>query len=223
MDATARTTRTLLANLVKAALMSEDRASALWREEAAQAQAALAARPGAAAALKLDGLWSLAVREAEAPDLRDTEGQVSFGLPVACPFSLDELTRPNLDIDAAVERIRKSAATAEGPGSGTRLLRAERPGVAPAPANPHLERVAPAGAHHVFSRYGRRWFNAGGAASPLFGQTHQPAPRATPPSPPASRSSPSSRNRPRRSASTRSRRPSTSGARPRSASSASFK
>ena len=111
MDTIARTVRTLLASLVKAALMSEDRTSALWREEAAQAQASLSAAPEAAAALKLDGLWSLAVQEAEAPDLRDAEGQVSFGLPAACPFTLDALTDPRFDIDEAVERIRKSAST----------------------------------------------------------------------------------------------------------------
>jgi predicted ArsR family transcriptional regulator len=111
MDTTARTVRTLLASLVKAALMSEDRASALWREEAAQAQARLRAEPEAAAALTLDGLWSLAVREAEAPDLREAEGRVSFGLPASCPFTRAALTDPRFDVDAAVERIRKSAAT----------------------------------------------------------------------------------------------------------------
>ncbi|WP_336487737.1 hypothetical protein [Methylobacterium nigriterrae] len=111
MDAIARTVRDLLASLVKAALMSEDRASLFWRAEAAQAQAVLSADREAARTLKLDGLWSLAVQEAEAPDLRDAEGRVAFGLPAACPFALSELAEPDLDIDAAVERIRTSAAT----------------------------------------------------------------------------------------------------------------
>ena len=107
-----RTVRTLLANLVKAALMSEDRASALWREEAAQALASVRARPEAVEGLKIDGLWSLAVREAEAPDLRAEEGQVSFTLPVDCPFTLGEfVAQGGFDIDAGVERVRKSAAT----------------------------------------------------------------------------------------------------------------
>ncbi|MDR7038544.1 hypothetical protein J2X36_003310 [Methylobacterium sp. BE186] len=110
-DGTGRTVRTLLANLVKAALMSEDRASLLWREEAAQALASLRAKPAGLAALKIDGLWSLAVQEAEAPDLRPGEGRVSFTLPVQSPLSLDELAAPGFDIDEGVERIRKSAAT----------------------------------------------------------------------------------------------------------------
>ncbi|AWN41450.1 hypothetical protein [Methylobacterium durans] len=110
-DGTGRTVRTLLANLVKAALMSEDRASLLWREEAAQALASLRADPEGLTGLKIDGLWSLAVQEAEAPDLRAEEGRVSFTLPANCPFALDELGAPGFDIDEAVERVRKSAAT----------------------------------------------------------------------------------------------------------------
>lgn len=111
MEAISRTVRTLLASVVKAALMSDDRASLLWREEAIRALDTVRAQADAAGSLKLDGLWWLAVQEAEAPDLADQEGQVSFGLPVECPFSLDELIAPGFDVDAAVERVRKSAST----------------------------------------------------------------------------------------------------------------
>jgi len=103
--------RHLLASLVKAALMGDDRASLLWREEARGALARIAADPSAVAALKIDGMWTLAVGDAEAPEFREAEGQVEFGLPALCPFTFDEITDPDLDIDAAVERIRKSAAT----------------------------------------------------------------------------------------------------------------
>ena len=104
-----RTVRTLLANLVKAALMSEDRASALWREEAAQALASVRACPHAVEGLKIDGLWSLAVREAEAPDLRAEEGQVSFTLPVDCPFALGEFVAPaGFDITFQSVRLTKT-------------------------------------------------------------------------------------------------------------------
>lgn len=103
--------RTLLANLVRAALMSDDRASALWREAARQTQAGLAADPARVAGLNVEGVWTLAVREAEAPEYREAENQVQFGFPALCPFTLAELTVGNFDIDRAVERLRKSAAT----------------------------------------------------------------------------------------------------------------
>ena len=106
-----RTVRTLLASVVKAALMGDDRASLLWREEAVRALDTVRAQAGAAAALTFDGLWVLAVREAEAPEYADQEGRVSFGLPVQCPFTLPDLLAPGFDVDAAVERVRKSAAT----------------------------------------------------------------------------------------------------------------
>lgn len=111
MDTISRTVRTLLASVVKAALMSDDRASLLWREEARRALQGVRDQAEAARALKLDGMWTLAVREAEAPEFIDQETQVQFGLPAACPFTLDELVAPGFDVDAAVERVRKSAAT----------------------------------------------------------------------------------------------------------------
>ncbi|MCJ2035401.1 hypothetical protein [Methylobacterium sp. J-068] len=103
--------RTLLANLVRAALMSDDRASALWREAARQGQAGLAADPGRVEGLNVEGFWTLAVREAEAPEYREAENQVQFGFPALCPFTLSELTARDFDVDGAVERLRKSAAT----------------------------------------------------------------------------------------------------------------
>lgn len=103
--------RHLLACLVKAALMGDDRASALWREEARQDHARITADPSTVAHLKIDGMWTLAVGDAEAPEFRAAEGQVEFGLPALCPFTLGEIAAPDLDIDAAVERIRQSAAT----------------------------------------------------------------------------------------------------------------
>ena len=111
MSETATELRTLLANLVRAALMSDDRASALWREAARQGQADLAADPAQVATLNIEGFWTLAVREAEAPEYREAENQVQFGLPALCPFSFDELTDRAFDVDHAVERLRKSAAT----------------------------------------------------------------------------------------------------------------
>ena len=103
--------QTLLADLVKAALISDDATSLRWRDEARRAHAVLASDPSAVAGLKIDGIWTLAVREAEAPAFRASETRVSFTLPVACPFSLADITDPGFDIDAGVERIVGSAST----------------------------------------------------------------------------------------------------------------
>lgn len=103
--------RTLLANLVRAALMSDDRASALWREAARQGQAGLAADPSRVEGLNVEGFWTLGVREAEAPEYREAENRVEFGFPALCPFTLAELIAQDFDVDRAVERLRKSAAT----------------------------------------------------------------------------------------------------------------
>lgn len=111
MSETTTELRTLLANLVRAALMSDDRASALWREAARQGQAKLAADPDGTKSLNIEGFWTQGVREAEAPAYREAEAQVEFGFPALCPFTLAELTAPGFDVDAAVERLRKSAAT----------------------------------------------------------------------------------------------------------------
>lgn len=105
------TLQTLLASLVKATLISDDTASLRWREEARCAHAALVADAEAAKSLKIDGIWTLAVGEAEAPEFQASEGRVSFGLPVACPFTLADLLDPGFDVDCAVERIAGSAST----------------------------------------------------------------------------------------------------------------
>jgi hypothetical protein len=105
------TLQTLLASLVKAALISDDTESLRWREEARRAHAALVADAEAAKSLKIDGIWTLAVGEAESPEFQASEGRVSFGLPAACPLTLDELIDPGFDVDLAVERIAGSAST----------------------------------------------------------------------------------------------------------------
>jgi hypothetical protein len=72
-------------------------------------RASATARPRAA--LKLDGAWTLAIQAAEAPERQAEQGQVNLTLPRGCPFTLAELTGGDLDVDAAVERVRKAAST----------------------------------------------------------------------------------------------------------------
>lgn len=105
----AATLRALLATLVKSALIADDARLAAWRREAAEMQGRLAGQD--LSALKLDGIWTLAVRDAEAPDLRPDETQVSLTMPQSCPLALGELIGPGFDVDAAIDRVRKSAST----------------------------------------------------------------------------------------------------------------
>lgn len=105
----AATLRALLATLVKAALIADKARITAWRREAAALHGRLAGRD--LSGLELDGIWILAVREAESPELRPDETQVSLTLPQACPLPLDAVAGPGFDADAAIERIRKSAST----------------------------------------------------------------------------------------------------------------
>ncbi len=101
--------RALLATLVKAALIPDEARQAGFQREAADLRRELAERD--LSALKLDGLWGLAVRDAEAPDLRPEETQTSLTMPQTCPVALDALVGPHFDFDAQVKRVRESAAT----------------------------------------------------------------------------------------------------------------
>lgn len=103
--------RDILADLVRAALSSDDGRSLAFRRAAADGLAALRADPPDPESLRIDGAWTLAVQAAEAPELRPEEGRVSLTLPRVSPFGLDALLVPDFDLDRAVERIRESAAT----------------------------------------------------------------------------------------------------------------
>ena len=111
MNASVERVRDALAELIKAALISDDGQSLACRQAAAGRIAALAADPPAAGAVNIDGAWTLAAKAAEAPEFLTEEGRVSLTLPQTCPFDLAALAGPSFDVDAAVERIRKSAAT----------------------------------------------------------------------------------------------------------------
>ncbi|GJE26216.1 hypothetical protein [Methylobacterium organophilum] len=111
MNASVERVRDALADLVRAALVSDDGRSLAFRQAAAERIVALAADPPAVDSMRIDGAWMLAVKAAESPVLRPEEGQVSLTLPEACPIPLAALTGPGFDVDAAVEQIRKAAAT----------------------------------------------------------------------------------------------------------------
>lgn len=104
--------RAFLATLMKAALTSDDRHGFAWRREAAGLRTAIAAAdPAALEPLKIDGLWWLAVGDAEVPELQAEEGKIEWGQPKTCPFGLAEIAAPDFDIDVAVQHLRETAAT----------------------------------------------------------------------------------------------------------------
>lgn len=111
MNPSVERVRDALAELIKAALVSDDGRSLGFRQAAAERLAALAADPPAADDVRMEGAWTLAVRAAEAPELQPEEGRVNLTLPRAAPFTLEELTADRFDVDRAVDRIRKSAST----------------------------------------------------------------------------------------------------------------
>ena len=111
MNADVERVRDALAELIKAALLSDDAKSLACRQEASARIAALNANPPDPARIRIDGAWTLAIQDAETPELAPEEGQVNLTLPRQCPFTLDDLLAPGFDRDGAVERIRKSAST----------------------------------------------------------------------------------------------------------------
>ncbi|KQT57158.1 hypothetical protein ASG52_03590 [Methylobacterium sp. Leaf456] len=111
MNESVERVRDILAELIKAALVSDDGRSLTFRQAAETGLSSLREDPPDPAGLRMDGAWTLALPIAEAPDLQPQEGRVNLTLPRACPFTLDELLSPGFDRDAAIERIRKSAST----------------------------------------------------------------------------------------------------------------
>jgi hypothetical protein len=105
--------RHVLAHLIRAALMADEQHAAAERREAVRMHEALrrAANPAALAVIRLDGLWSAAIRDAETPDLHREPVQVSTTLPASCPLTLGELVEPGLKLAELEARIRDAAST----------------------------------------------------------------------------------------------------------------
>ena len=95
MNQSVERVRDALADLIKAALVSDDRKSLDFRRAGQTKLAALAEAPPDPETLRL-------IAE---------QGQVNLTLPRACPFTLEEILAPGFDVDLAAERIRKSAST----------------------------------------------------------------------------------------------------------------
>ena len=105
--------RQVLAHLIRAALLADEQHAAAERRRALYVHEALRqqAEPAALAAIRLDGLWTAAVSEAETPELYREPLQVSTTLPASCPLTLGELVEPGLKLAELEERIRNAAAT----------------------------------------------------------------------------------------------------------------
>ena len=103
--------RSFLANLMKAALTADDQHSLAWRQKAKRLRQQMIATPSALVSLKIDGLWWLAIGDAEAPEFRSEEKMIEWGQPKTCPLTLAEICAPEFDIDRAVQHLRETAAT----------------------------------------------------------------------------------------------------------------
>ena len=111
MNESVNRVRDVLAELIKAALISDDQIGLDCRRAAARAQQALADDPPDPSSLKIDGAWTLAIQEAEKPELQPLEGQVNLTLPRGSVIGFAALVRSDFDVDDAVKRIRESAST----------------------------------------------------------------------------------------------------------------
>ncbi|MCJ2133043.1 hypothetical protein MKK69_03005 [Methylobacterium sp. J-026] len=111
MNASVERVRDALAELIKAALISDDARGLSCREAGHAKLTALAGDPPNPDSLRMDGAWTLAIQAAETPELAALEGQVNLTLPRACPFTLAEILAPGFDVDRAVDHIRKIAST----------------------------------------------------------------------------------------------------------------
>lgn len=103
--------RSFLANLMKAALTADDTRSQAWRQKARHLRQQMLAVPTGLENLKIDGLWWLAVGDAEAPELQAEEKMIEWGQPKICPFTLVEIQAPEFDVDRAVQHLRETAST----------------------------------------------------------------------------------------------------------------
>ncbi|MBM3557969.1 MAG: DUF29 domain-containing protein [Alphaproteobacteria bacterium] len=95
----------VLFHLLKAASSRNPEVVGHWRAEAVGFHDEALARltPALTRRIDLDRVWRRAKRQAEAA-LRDYNE--ALAAPGTCPFTLAELLRDDLDIDAAVERLK---------------------------------------------------------------------------------------------------------------------
>lgn len=102
--------RSLLAALIRAALMSDEDGQP-WLREAQSHRDALVSGRAPLAIVSLDAPWILAIGDAEGPASREQERRASTSLPKACPLRLAEITGAEFDAAALAATIRSSAAT----------------------------------------------------------------------------------------------------------------
>lgn len=108
----------LMAHACKVALTRNPHVVAHWRSELTNFHDEVQSlyRPSMAQHLSLDPLWRRARRKVIA-SFRD-HGEPLPDLPDPCPFRVDRLLDPDLDIDALVDDLRKALNPEAGPDGG---------------------------------------------------------------------------------------------------------
>jgi hypothetical protein len=105
--------RHLLATLIRASLLTDEDQVEAIRHEALRLHEHLraTATQDGLAKLRLDGLWTAAIHEAETPALQREPLRVSLQFPSACPLTLGDLVELEIFFPELEQRIRDSAAT----------------------------------------------------------------------------------------------------------------
>ncbi|MBK1667691.1 hypothetical protein CKO28_06540 [Rhodovibrio sodomensis] len=98
--------RRALVHLLKAAWVTDDRLRAGWTAEIRQHlnEASDAFTPGMRQKIDLDREWRRAWPVAEGKLVE--QGDAALPMPVACPFTLDDLLGEGIDLDAAIGQLR---------------------------------------------------------------------------------------------------------------------
>jgi hypothetical protein len=102
--------RLMLIHLLKLGSAPQSPSQRKWRNEVLVFHAELLKEitPSMRSKVDLDHQWRQALLKAEG-DLSDHGDELLPGLPSACPFSLDELTKEEFDVGRGLERIRSAA------------------------------------------------------------------------------------------------------------------
>lgn len=107
--------RTLLSMIVRAGFVADAAAHPPWRQAALRSLddlrtiglAPISSELGS----HLDGIWTLAVQDAQSDPIVRGEETVQPRLQRASLFSLEDLLAPGFDFDRAAERVTRSAST----------------------------------------------------------------------------------------------------------------
>lgn len=104
--------RNILVHLLKAVSKPESSSVGHWRAESANFYAELSQKYSRSMRQRIDinKLWRLSVRVAR-DALKEYDDELASGLPVLCPFTIDDLVSDDFDFDQARDVLRNQLMT----------------------------------------------------------------------------------------------------------------